>query len=76
MTVVIPIFKTGQISWFASNDVYGLESSRFLDAVYSLHIDVRFVNFCRCSGIFNFARHWHRLEIFQVLGHLVSRSLR
>ena len=40
MTVAIPMFKTGPITCFASIDAYGLESSRFLGAVYSLHIDV------------------------------------
>ena len=42
ITEAISIFKTGQISFSASIDAYGFESSRFLGAVYSLHIEVRF----------------------------------
>ena len=35
----------------------------------------RMVEFRPCSEIFNFAHKWHRIEIFQILEHSVSRSI-
>ena len=46
-TVAIPIFQTGPISWFASIDAYGLQSSMFL----------ALCNLCPSTCVFSIRRH-------------------